>query len=106
MFVTGRADLPIEILRNDVGQECRFSRSGHSQDNALHHSNLVRPQPRLAVYVVTEHHGSLPPCFARDALISPGMYDHWWMRPLPLPARACRHEQIARGIESRDRNKK
>ena len=56
--VFGRPDDPAQVLRNDVAQQRRLSRSGHSQHDSLHHPNAVGPKPRSSVHVVAEDYGT------------------------------------------------
>src|ERR1700687_5291828 len=99
--VFGRADNPAQVLRNDVAQQCRLTRSGHPQHNSLHHSTTIRQQPWLAVYVVAQHNGILLPGFLCCVLVSVGTHNQQWMGPLPFSAQACCQKQIWCGIESR-----
>src|SRR5258708_40305702 len=94
MLVIGRPNDSIEVLRNDVGQECRFSRSGHSQYNSLHHSNLVGPEPRLPMDVVAEDNRVLAPSLARNPFVFFGRHSKRRMRPLLFAARSRRPQAV------------
>src|SRR6266404_2984797 len=84
MAVFQRSDNSAQILRNDVAQQGRLSRSGHPQHNSLHHPDTIGPQPWLAMYVVAQHNGILRPGFLCCALVSVGTHSQRWMGPLPL----------------------
>src|SRR5215469_505077 len=94
MLIFRRAHCSKQVLGDYVSQQRCLARPGHAQNDPLHHSNAVRPQPRLAVHIVAEHHSLLLPGLARDALISPGTYNHGWVRPLSFPPRSSGHQQI------------
>src|SRR6266853_820522 len=98
--VFARSDNPAQVLRNDVAQQGRLSRSGHPQHNSLHHPDTIGPHPWLAMYVVAQHNGILCPGFSYCAIVSVGTHNQRWMGPPPLSAHACCQKQICCGIES------
>jgi hypothetical protein len=59
--IVGRSDTPLEVLGDDVPQQGRLAGAGLAEHDTLHHPDLVRPQPRLAVDVVSEDDGALCP---------------------------------------------
>ena len=65
----GRADHPRQVLSDDVAEKSRLAGARHPQHDPLHDADLVRPQPRLTVDIVAEHHCVLGPCIAGETFV-------------------------------------
>ena len=58
---------PHQILGDDVLEQRRLAAAGHSQHDALHHADLIGPQPGISMNVVPEHDPALVPCRCRPS---------------------------------------
>src|SRR5437870_8456613 len=62
---SGTTNMAHDILRDDVTEQRCLSRSSLTENDSLHDSNPIRPQPRFAKGIVAEHH----------RILSPGSFD-------------------------------
>ena len=85
---------PHQILRDDVLEQCRLATAGHSQHDALHHPNLIGPEPRIPVNVVPKNNAALVPCRCDHPFVTSGTHDERRMDfPFFPPCPASRVEQ-------------
>ena len=91
-----------QVLGDDVLEQCRLTAAGHSQHDALHHPNLVGPQPGISVNVVPKDDPALVPRRCDRPFVTGGTHDERRM-DLPFfapgPAR-CVEQECALGMVS------
>src|SRR5262249_28439581 len=74
-------NVPVNVLRSDVVQQCCLTRTRLADDYGLHPAGLVRPVPWLAVYVVAGHDCIFLQGFSHIFTIPELRDEHRRMRP-------------------------
>src|SRR5438876_465626 len=85
---------PHQVLGDDVLEQRRLAAASHSKNNALHHPNLIGPQPGISMNVVSENYPALVPGRRGCPFVTRRTHDERRMDlPFFTPGSTCRTEQ-------------
>jgi len=89
-----------QVLSDDVLEQRSLAAAGHSQHDALHYPNLIRPQPGISMDVIPKNNPTLVPRVCGHLFVARRTHDERRMHLPLLPPGATRHVEQNRATRN------